>query len=168
MSVGYNLEGIQNPRVQAFIAAHARRRRRPWTRPSTQVAKVYPAVRDIAIPAELSNHITLSTMHGCPPAEIERIASYLLTDLGVHTWVKLNPTLLGPERLRGLLNQTQGFDIEVPDAAFGHDPKFDDAMAMVQEPGRAPPGACPTASASSSPTPWRWSTTARCSPPARR
>ncbi len=29
MSVGYNLEGIQNPRVQAFIAAHARRRRGP-------------------------------------------------------------------------------------------------------------------------------------------
>ena len=33
------------------------------------------------------------------------IARYLLEELGVHTWVKLNPTLLGPERLRGLLNE---------------------------------------------------------------
>jgi putative selenate reductase len=77
--------------------------------------------------------ITLSTMHGCPPVEIGRIASFLLQDLKVDTWVKLNPTLLGPDRLRGLLNREAGFDIEVPDEAFGHDPKFEDAMAMVRD-----------------------------------
>ena len=139
MSIGYNLEGIQNPRVQAFIA---RMRDAGADLPAAidQVAKVYPAVRDLQIPRELSNHITLSTMHGCPPAEIERIASYLITDLGVHTWVKLNPTLLGPERLRGLLNKTQGFEIDVPDAAFGHDPKFDDAMTMVKNLAKAAKG----------------------------
>jgi putative selenate reductase len=131
MSVGYNLEGIRNPRVQAFIAA-MRDAGGALAEAVDRVAKVYPPVRDLAIPRELSNHITLSTMHGCPPAEIERIASYLIADLGVHTWVKLNPTLLGPERLRGLLNQSQGFDIEVPDSAFGHDPGFADAMAMVR------------------------------------
>jgi putative selenate reductase len=139
MSVGYNLEGIQSPRVQAFIAA-MRDAGPALGEAVAQVAKVYPAVRDIRIPAELSNHITLSTMHGCPPAEIERIATYLLTGMGVHTWVKLNPTLLGPERLRGLLNQTQGFDIEVPDEAFGHDPKFEDAMVMVRNLARTAKG----------------------------
>ena len=36
------------------------------------VAKVYPPVRDLAIPGCISNQITLSTMHGCPPVEIER------------------------------------------------------------------------------------------------
>ena len=131
MSVGYNLEGVQSPRVQQFIASL---RDASATLPAAieAVAKVYPAVRDIEIPRCISDHITLSTMHGCPPAEIERIARYLLTELGVHTWVKLNPTLLGPERLRGLLNDTLGYDIEVPDSAFGHDPRFDDAMAMVK------------------------------------
>lgn len=131
MSVGYNLEGIQHPRVQTFIADMRNAGPRLGAAIDT-VAKVYPGVRDIAIPTELSNQITLSTMHGCPPAEIERIANFLLADLGVHTWVKLNPTLLGPERLRGLLNGTLGFDITVPDEAFGHDPKWDDAMAMVK------------------------------------
>ena len=131
MSVGYNLEGIQHPRVQKFIADM--RNAGPALEAAIEaVAQVYPGVRDITIPTELSNQITLSTMHGCPPAEIERIARFLLTDMGMHTWVKLNPTLLGPERLRGLLNDTLGFDITVPDEAFGHDPKWPDAMAMVK------------------------------------
>jgi putative selenate reductase len=131
MSVGYNLEGIQSPRVQAFIAAM--RDAGPRLDQAIEIiAEVYPAVRTLAIPRQLSNHITLSTMHGCPPSEIERIARYLLLDMGVHTWVKLNPTLLGPETLRGLLNERLGFEIEVPDAAFEHDPSFADAMAMVR------------------------------------
>jgi putative selenate reductase len=139
MSVGYNLEGIQSARVQAFIAG-MRDGSAALPEAVEQVAKVYPPVRDIPIPAQISNHITLSTMHGCPPAEIEKIATYLLTGLGVDTWVKLNPTLLGPERLRGLLNETQGFDIEVPDSAFGHDPRFEEAMAMVRNLARTAKG----------------------------
>ena len=131
MSVGYNLEGIQSPRVQQFIA-QMRDARHALPAAVEAVARHYPAVRALDIPHQLSDQITLSTMHGCPPAEIERIARYLLTELGVHTWVKLNPTLLGPDRLRPLLNQQFGFDIEVPDAAFAHDPAFPDAMAMVR------------------------------------
>ena len=131
MSVGYNLEGIRNPRVQRFIAS-MRAAAEALPAAVDAVATAWPGVRDVEIPSRLSDHITLSTMHGCPPAEIERIARYMLEDLGVHTWVKLNPTLLGPERLRGLLNGTLGFDIEVPDAAFEHDPRFGDAMQMVK------------------------------------
>jgi len=131
MSVGYNLEGIQSERVQAFIRA-MRDAGAALPAAIDAVAEAYPAVRDLDIPRQLSDQITLSTMHGCPPAEIERIARYLLTDLGVHTWVKLNPTLLGPERLRHHLNGVQRFDIDVPDAAFEHDPTFDDAMKMVR------------------------------------
>lgn len=131
MSVGYDLKGIQSPRVLHFIASM---RDAAGALPAAieAVARIYPAVREIEIPNELSNHITLSIMHGCPPVEIERIARFLLVDLGVHTWVKLNPTLLGPDVVRPLLNETLGFDIEVPDLAFEHDPRFDDAMAMVR------------------------------------
>jgi len=131
MSVGYDLKGIQTPRVQAYIAA-MRAPGAALDEAIERVARVYPPVRELAIPSEMSNHITLSTMHGCPPAEIGRIAAFLLGELGVHTWVKLNPTLLGPGPLRAMLNGTQGFDIEVPDSAFEHDPKFDEAMAMVR------------------------------------
>ncbi|MFL5300813.1 MAG: putative selenate reductase subunit YgfK [Anaeromyxobacteraceae bacterium] len=139
MSVGYDLAGIQSARVQRFIAS-MRDASAALPAAIDAVAAVYPAVRDLDIPSRISDHVTLSTMHGCPPAEIERIARYLLADLGVHTWVKLNPTLLGPDRLRTILNRTLGFDIEVPDAAFEHDPRFDDAMAMVRNLARAAEG----------------------------
>ncbi|MHB8797610.1 MAG: putative selenate reductase subunit YgfK [Thermoanaerobaculia bacterium] len=131
MSVGYELEGIRSARVQQFVAS-IRNAKDALPAAVDAVAKAWPGVRDVEIPASISDHVTLSTMHGCPPAEIEKIALYLLQELGVHTWVKLNPTLLGPERLRGLLNETLGYGIVVPDAAFGHDPKLEDALPMVK------------------------------------
>lgn len=131
MSVGYELGGIRSESVQRFVAS-VRNAKETLPAAIDAVAKAWPGVRDVEIPASISDHVTLSTMHGCPPAEIEKIALYLLQELGVHTWVKLNPTLLGPERLRGLLNETLGYGIEVPDAAFGHDPKLEDALPMVK------------------------------------
>ncbi len=136
MSVGYDLAGIRSPSVQRFLSS-MRDARDALPAAVDAVAQAYPAIREVEIPTRISDHVTLSTMHGCPPAEIERIARYLLGELGVHTWVKLNPTLLGPERLRGILNRTLGHDIEVPDAAFEHDPRFEDAMAMVRSLARA-------------------------------
>lgn len=55
-----------------------------------------------SISPEICNCATLSTLHGCPPQEIERIASYLLTEKKVHTFIKCNPTLLGYEYARKL------------------------------------------------------------------
>jgi len=130
MSVGYNLEGILRPNVQwyfdtmadasAYLPAYVE-----------IVARHYPAVREIEIPTRLSDTITLSTMHGCPPDEIERISRYLLEERGLHTSVKCNPTLLGAERVRGIVNDALGFeDVPIPDSAFGHDLKWVDAVPM--------------------------------------
>ena len=70
-------------------------------------------------------------MHGCPPEEIEQITTYLLNERGLNTSVKCNPTLLGAERVRGIINDELGFtDIVVPDEAFGHDLKYVDAVPM--------------------------------------
>ena len=44
-----------------------------------------------------------------PPDEIERIASYLITEKGLHTFVKCNPTILGYESARDILD-SMGFD----------------------------------------------------------
>ena len=97
------------------------------------VARHFPEVREVPIPADLSDNVTLSTMHGCPPGEIERIAGYLLVERGLHTAVKCNPTLLGAERVRGIINGDLGYgDVVVPDAAFGHDLKWEDAAPMFR------------------------------------
>jgi NADPH-dependent glutamate synthase beta subunit-like oxidoreductase len=130
MSVGYNLEGIKKPNVQWYFEAMADAS--PYKQAYVDiVAQRYPEIRDLTIPDTVSDTITLSTMHGCPPDEIEQIVLYLLEDRKIHTSVKCNPTLLGADRVRGIINDDLGFaDIPVPDEAFGHDLKYVDAVPM--------------------------------------
>ena len=130
MSVGYNLEGILKPNVQWFLDAmfDASDYLPAYV---DIVARRYPAVRDLDIPALISDTITLSTMHGCPPDEIERITRYLLEERKLHTSVKCNPTLLGADLVRKIINDDLAFvDVPVPDEAFGHDLMYVDAVPM--------------------------------------
>ena len=132
MSVGYNLEGIRRPNVQWYLDAMADAS--AWLPAYVDVvARRYPAVREVDIPARISDSVTLSTMHGCPPDEIERISQYLIEERGLHTTVKCNPTLLGADRVRGIVNEELGYrDVPIPDEAFGHDLRWDDAVPMFE------------------------------------
>ena len=92
----------------------------------------FPQFADIDIPTRIVNSVTLSTMHGCPPDEIERIARYLLDRRGLHTVVKLNPTLLGRDEVRNIVNRQLGFaEIVIPDAAFDHDLQYGAAVDLI-------------------------------------
>ena len=133
LSVGYNYEGVLKPNVQSFL-----RRMRDagpaLARCIDEVATFMPEVRQLNIPARLSNNVTLSTMHGCPPHEIGKIARYLIEEWGLHTSVKLNPTLLGPDQVRGILNRELGYhEVTVPDMAFEHDLKYADALHLLRD-----------------------------------
>lgn len=131
MSVGYNLEGILQDNVQWFLSK-MHNCEAEIAQKKKEIEHLYPAVNELEIPACISNNITLSTMHGCPPKEIEQIASYLIENKGFHTYVKLNPTLLGTNELRTILNETNKFTTNVPDEAFGHDLKYADAIPMIK------------------------------------
>jgi putative selenate reductase len=133
LSVGYDLAGIQQPNMQWFLdqVNDCTERKQEVIE---QVARYYPAVRAINIPDRISDNVTLSTMHGCPPGEIEGICEHLLRDRRLHTLVKCNPTLLGPAEVRSLINVDLKFtDIVVPDIAFEHDLKYDDAVPMLRK-----------------------------------
>jgi putative selenate reductase len=132
LSVGYDLAGIHQPNMQWFLdqVADCSARKAELIE---EIAAFYPAVRDIDIPDRISDNVTLSTMHGCPPGEIEGICRYLLEERRLHTLVKCNPTLLGPESVRGIITGDLGFaDVVVPDVAFEHDLKYDDAIPMLR------------------------------------
>jgi putative selenate reductase len=132
MSVGYDLAGILQPNVQWYLDT-MRDASAYLDRYVEIVAGHCSAVSEIAIPADLSDNVTLSTMHGCPPGEIERIAAYLLEERGLHTSVKCNPTLLGAEQVRGILHGALGYrEVVVPDSAFGHDLQWEDAVPMFR------------------------------------
>ena len=131
ISVGYDLAGIQKPNVQWFLQQMSDCSEYKQALVD-EVARFYPEIGQVHIPDRISDNVTLSTMHGCPPDEIEKICTYLMREKGLHTYVKCNPTLLGPERVRAILNDDLGYnDVVVPDIAFEHDLKYHDAVKML-------------------------------------
>lgn len=132
LSVGYDLAGIQQANMQWFLDQMQDASEHTEAL-IEQLARYHPAVKDLEIPNRLSDNVTLSTMHGCPPGEIESISTYLMKERGLHTLVKCNPTLLGPERVRKILNEDLNYgDVVVPDEAFAHDLKYSDAVPMLR------------------------------------
>jgi putative selenate reductase len=131
MSAGYNMQGIMENNVQWFldkmISCEAE-----LTEKINEIREIYPLAGETGIPSKISDSITLSTMHGCPADEIEDIAGYFLEKRNLHTLVKLNPTLLGPEMLRDILNNKLGFKTVIPDIAFDHDLKYPDAITIIK------------------------------------
>lgn len=130
MSVGYNLEGIQNDNIQWFFSK-MQNCQEEKERKIKEIEDIYPEIRNIDIPDLISDNITLSTMHGCPPDEIEKIGHYLLREKKLHTLVKLNPTLLGANELREILNNKLAYSTPVPDIAFEHDLTYKDAINII-------------------------------------
>ena len=131
MSVGYNLEGIQSSAVQRFLDRMADCSREKADK-LERLAAIYPRVKELNIPDRMSDNITVSTMHGCPPDEVEKIGRYFVEERKLHTTIKLNPTLLGAERVREILNAKLGFQTQVPDLAFDHDLKYPDGVALIR------------------------------------
>lgn len=131
MSVGYNMDGILKDNVQWFfnkmMDCSAEKKEHIDT-----LKYYYSEISAINIPDKISDNITLSTMHGCPPDEIEKIGLYLIHEKKLHTTIKLNPTLIGAEALRNILNISCGFKTDVPDIAFEHDLKYPDALNLIR------------------------------------
>ena len=133
LSVGYDLEGIRKPNMQWFLD-RVRNCSADLDALVSQVARFHPAVSGIEIPTRMSDNVTLSTMHGCPPEEIGSICNYLMQERHLHTFVKCNPTLLGPERVRHILHDELGFsDAVVPNEAFEHDLAYGDAVPLLKD-----------------------------------
>jgi len=148
MSVGYTLEGLKSAKMEAFIEGM----RRPetgsyWERALEELksfvesplfmqafgSQALEKARSIAehMPVRPVHSVTLSTMHGCPPEEIERIGRYLIEEKGFDTYIKLNPTLLGYEDTRTILDRLGWKDIVLKSESFEHDLQFDMAISLI-------------------------------------
>jgi putative selenate reductase len=131
MSVGYDLRGIKTRKVTDFVRSML---------DATEVINELRArltgpfakYRDLDYEKRVAAGITLSTFHGCPADEIEGIGRYLLTELGTHTIIKLNPTLLGYETVNEIVCGELGYDIELDPSAFEHDLKWDEMVGIIE------------------------------------
>ena len=135
MSVGYDLAGLRSERVRDYLRgmmdarADVEALRAELRGPLSRWA-------DLEFPTRLSRTLTLSTFHGCPPDEIERILDHLMREYGLDVVVKLNPTLLGPDVARGLLADGLGYtDLRIPDSAFANDTKWEQSVEFVERLG---------------------------------
>jgi putative selenate reductase len=89
--------------------------------------------RDFDFDTAVSRSVTLSTFHGCPVSEIERIADFLMSEMGLDCAIKLNPTLLGRAPLLEILHDRLGYStIRVPPGAFDNDPEWDEAVEIIE------------------------------------
>ena len=138
MSVGYDLEGIKSPKVDKYINDMIEAKDTEvfkecinWALEHVNEFKNVDEEYIRNISSKVSNSITESTLHGCPPAEIERIATYLITEKHLNTFIKCNPTLLGYEYARKRLDGL-GFDyIAFDDHHFLEDLQWADAVPML-------------------------------------
>lgn len=139
MSVGYDLKGIQLKKIDDFIEGlkdgtktSVYQECMAWLEEQEGLFSVFKKEDRQRIPAQICNSVTLSTLHGCPPREIERIASYLMKEKGLHTFIKCNPTLLGYEFARKTLDD-MGYDyIVFDDFHFKDDLQYEDAVPMLK------------------------------------
>ena len=138
MSVGYSLDGIKSEKIDSYIEGMK----------NAESTEIWKSCRDYlannivsfdrftkkdldSISPAVSGGITLSTLHGCPREEIEKIAAYLMDEKGLHTYIKCNPTLLGYETARKLLDEMGYSYISFDDHHFNNDLKFNDAVDML-------------------------------------
>lgn len=132
ISVGYDLEGIRGEKVTGFIHG--------MKKPAAlfdELRGELPAdvarYRDLDLPEFISDCVTLSTFHGCPADQIEGISRYLLEELGLHTIVKLNPTLLGFDRVNELLVDELGYThLSLRREAFDVDLQYEDGLDIMR------------------------------------
>lgn len=138
MSVGYSYEGIRSKKIDDYIEGLKNAAATPvwhdctdWIQKNFDRFSVFRQEDLDAIPPEVSTSITLSTLHGCPREEIEKIADYLLSEKKIHTYVKCNPTLLGYSEARRIMD-SMGYDyISFDDHHFKEDLQFSDAVTML-------------------------------------
>lgn len=130
MSVGYDLAGIQTAKVVNFIRGMIDAKE-SVARLRDQIPRWLGPLRDLDFPTALSRSITLSTFHGCPAEEIERICEFLMIELDVHVIVKMNPPMLGKARLEHLLYDVMGYtDLRVNEKAYTSGLQFEESLAI--------------------------------------
>ncbi len=157
MSVGYDLAGIQSPKMDWFINSlkdasltQQFNQYRNWllnwleSQPTQQklsklvqrfhlkftIDQLLTIINNIS--PNISNSVTVSTMHGCPPDEIEAICNHLLKEKKLHTFVKLNPTLLGFNTVNKIL-MTLGYHyLQLDEHSFENDLQYHQAIPILK------------------------------------
>lgn len=139
MSVGYDLEGIKSPKIDNYIENMKNAEKTDvWNECINYLKENIKMFNNFTekdlnnISSCIASSITLSTLHGCPASDIENISKYLLDVKKVHTYIKSNPTILGYEFVRNILDKMGYEYISFDDHHFKADLQYNDAIALMK------------------------------------
>lgn len=139
MSVGYDLEGIKSKKIDNFLDnmkdaqnTHEWKKDIKFLKDHIDLFENY-TLKDIEeISPQICDTVTLSTMHGCKSSEIENIALYLINEKHLNTYIKMNPTLAGENKIRQLFKD-KGYDnLHFNKDIFKNDISLDNAIEMLK------------------------------------
>lgn len=140
ISVGYDLQGIKSKKISDFIDDLKESKDTAMFKECIEVLKnninIFRKFKleDIEnISSKITNIITLSTMHGCKPSEILDIATHLMENKKINTFLKCNSTLLGYDNVRKVLDDLGYTDIELSREDFDHDLQFDTSKEIINK-----------------------------------
>ncbi len=145
MSVGYDLKGIRTEPMQRYISrmkdSSGEERFQRWIETvrtsvpallkGTDLEGRAAGLAHFDVSPTICRSVTLSTMHGCPPDEIESICTFMLTEQKLDTYVKLNPTLLGYDMVRDTLQKLGYGYVKLDRAGFDHDLQYSRALEIL-------------------------------------
>lgn len=132
LSVGYDLAGIQSDKIRNWL--HSMRNSTSLIEEyRKQIPVEFSAYKDFYFNPEIGDSITLSTFHGTRAEEIESICEFLITELDFNVVIKMNPPMLGKEKLEHLLHGKLGYThIEVNENAYKVNIAYNDAVELVK------------------------------------
>ncbi|MCX6551986.1 MAG: hypothetical protein NTY02_13480, partial [Acidobacteria bacterium] len=131
ISVGYDLAGIRSEPMRRWLAS-MRDASAIVDAVRAEIPDEFAGLRDLPYRTNLSSGVTLSTFHGTPAGEIERIGEFLIDELGLHTVIKLNPPMLGRARVEHILHEVLGYhDVQVNPGCYERSLPFDEALDMM-------------------------------------
>ena len=139
MSVGYDLEGIQSEKVDGYIegmkdasGSAVWQECMDWTLANLDRFQQVDEAYVKGISPKVSRSITESTLHGCPPDEIERIATHLITEQGAQHLHQVQPHPAGL-RVRPQDPGQPGLRLHpFDDHHFREDLQWEDAVPMFR------------------------------------
>jgi putative selenate reductase len=132
LSVGYDLAGIQSDKIRNWL--HSMRNATSLIEEyRIQIPAEFSVYKDLYFNPEIGDSITLSTFHGTRAEEIESICDFLISEMDFNVVIKMNPPMLGKEKLEHLLYEKLGYtNIEVNESAYEASITYNDAVEMVR------------------------------------
>lgn len=133
ISVGYDLKGITSAPVAKWLN-HIRQAGDALSAALGRLPARYNHLKKRTLPDRISDTVTLSTFHGCPSHEIKAIVQYLMDVHHMHVVVKMNPTILGYQTVKDILNDQLGYrHLRLDESAFRNDLSMDEAVELIDQ-----------------------------------